>query len=134
MQNNGHIELLISNNVLNSILTTNLLQFFEGVIRLKNKKIKIPDLDFKLIHEVAITMCSFKINAHWTFILSNNGKFPLFLLYVSKLFCEPFRSQNIAYNSYGGILVSSFFLNMYITRFFSLKEIFHAQDCESNCF
>ena len=27
-----------------------------------------------------------------------------------------------------------FFLNMYITRFFSLKEIFHAQDCESNCF
>ena len=40
MQNNGHIELLISNNVLNSILTTNLLQFFEGVIRLKNKKIK----------------------------------------------------------------------------------------------
>ena len=120
MQNNGHIELLISNNVLNSILTTNLLQFLEGVIRLKNKKIKIPDLDFKLIHEVAITMCSFKINAHWTFILSNNGKFPLFLLYVSKLFCEPFRSQNIAYNSYGGILVSSFFFkHVYYEIFFT---------------
>ena len=82
---------------------------------------KNTDLDFKLNHEVAITICSFKIHAHWTFILSNNGRFPLFLPYVSKLFCEPFRCQNITYNSYGGILVS-FFNLFFLTYIYKLKR------------